>query len=982
MPARDRGRRAGLAALFATALLALAAPLHAGPYDPRLQFRTLTTPHFVIHFHQGEEPLAGRLASRIEAIGARLARALGCELPAPTHVVLVDQRDLSNGTATVLPVNAITIDVVPPSGLSFLGNTDDWLQYVFTHEYAHILHLDRSRGWARLARAVFGRTPLAFPNLSLPLWQVEGLATFSESAEGAGRLHAGDFRAIVAEAARAGRFEPLDRVGGGLVDWPSGQGVYAYGGLFHQFLAERYGHASIARLADRTAGRLPYFTKGAFEDEYGRTLEDLWREFARSRIEEAGETIAPAGRRLTHLGFLVDAPRLDADGALLFTASTPDDFPAVYRLAAGGEPERLVERSGGRGLVARPDWLIFDQLEVVRAAGLVSDLYLFDRRSGDVRRLTREARLVDPALSPDDARLAAVRLVPGGRQLVVLDARRLLDAGGPINGDALPVLHTAGGSGDVFAGPRWSPDGRFLAVEHRALDGPSRILVVDGAAAERHVVTSTDARNVTPAWTPDGRLLFASDRETGVFQIYVWEGAPDDDRAAPVRRVTEASGGMHSPLATGDGDLVAVGYSVDGFDLWQLLARVRDASAPAVAPAAAAELKFSPPGRPASRPSSIVNRQSSIGNGQSIPYTPWSTLAPRGWLPLVEYRDERWRAGAAIAAADVLGRHAVAAAATWGLGGGGAPGRLAPQGRPDWSAAYAYRRWQPSYVVAASDRTALFSAFAEGAPLPVGQREQQFSAGVVLPLQRVRRAQSLLALFHHERVTTQVPGARRRQTRAGLRAGWSLTTAREYGYSISPEEGIALGVTAELFRPGFGGDARADAWSVDARGYVRLGRSHAVLALRAAGAASVGEADHQRVYRLGGSDGDAAPGGFGSDAVSLLRGFPNGVFAGTRVAVTNVEARVPLWRPQRGPGSWPLFLRAIHLTSYLDVGHAWTGGGHWRDRKTSAGVELGADLIAGFGLPVTWSAGVGWGRDGARLVPDNRAVYVRVGRAF
>ena len=49
---------------------------------------------------------------------------------------------------------------------------------------------------------MFGRLPLAFPNLFLPTWQIEGLATYEESAiTGTGRLHAGDFRAIVAEAA-------------------------------------------------------------------------------------------------------------------------------------------------------------------------------------------------------------------------------------------------------------------------------------------------------------------------------------------------------------------------------------------------------------------------------------------------------------------------------------------------------------------------------------------------------------------------------------------------------------------------------------------------------------------------------------------------------------------------------------------------------------------------------------------------------------
>jgi hypothetical protein len=120
-----------------------------------------------------------------------------------------------------------------------------------------VLHLDRSAGWAVLARALFGRTVIGFPNLSLPLWQIEGFATLVESEDEQGRLHAGDFREIVDEGARAGRMEPIDRVNGGLIAWPSGQGWYAYGARFQEYLVAQYGREKLVELADRTAGRVP-----------------------------------------------------------------------------------------------------------------------------------------------------------------------------------------------------------------------------------------------------------------------------------------------------------------------------------------------------------------------------------------------------------------------------------------------------------------------------------------------------------------------------------------------------------------------------------------------------------------------------------------------------------------------------------------------------------------------------------------------------
>src|SRR5436190_16821068 len=121
---------------------------------------------------------------------------------------------------------------------------------------------------------------MAFPNLLLPTWHIEGIATFEESRlTGSGRLLAGDFRAVEREAARAGRVEPLDRVNGGLTDWPGGLAPYAYGSGFTAYLAERYGAETLAALADITARRVPYTASTAFEDVYGKSLGTLWHDY-------------------------------------------------------------------------------------------------------------------------------------------------------------------------------------------------------------------------------------------------------------------------------------------------------------------------------------------------------------------------------------------------------------------------------------------------------------------------------------------------------------------------------------------------------------------------------------------------------------------------------------------------------------------------------------------------------------------------------
>src|SRR5688572_14972826 len=129
-------------------------PLVTARYDPALRFRTIAAGRVDIYFHQREEALAARLANIVRDVVPEIDRRLGAPR-ARVRVVLVDQTDVSNGWATVVPYNLIEIAAVPPVGASEIGNTDDWLRLVFTHEYTHVVHLEKSRGWLGSLRHVF-----------------------------------------------------------------------------------------------------------------------------------------------------------------------------------------------------------------------------------------------------------------------------------------------------------------------------------------------------------------------------------------------------------------------------------------------------------------------------------------------------------------------------------------------------------------------------------------------------------------------------------------------------------------------------------------------------------------------------------------------------------------------------------------------------------------------------------------------------------
>ena len=310
--------------------------------------------------------------------------------------------------------------------------------------------------------------------------------------------------------------------------------------------------------------------------------------------------------------------------------------------ADGSPPYRLTTRYLGSTSAAGRDFIVFDQLERRRNAGLYSDLYLFDRRSGRVRQLTSEARLLDPDLSPEGGTLACVKDAAGRRDLVLV---RLKSDTTP----ETPPTTLVSASETQFNAPRWSPDGRSIAAERHRPGALSEIVVVDVATRALRVVASdARARIVTPAWRPDGQAVIAAVApEDAPFNLYEF---PLDSRLTP-RQLTHRTGGATWPDVSSDGkSIVFVGYTTDGSDIFLMPypaapagALAVDAAALAVAnadvgsafrriadPSDAIRLKPDPTSRPdpTSKPDPTTETRA------DLVYRPWRTLkrsiAPAG----------------------------------------------------------------------------------------------------------------------------------------------------------------------------------------------------------------------------------------------------------------------------------------------------------------------------------------------------------------
>jgi dipeptidyl aminopeptidase/acylaminoacyl peptidase len=919
-----------------------ASSVHASErYDPRLRFRTISTPRFDIHFHQGEEAMARRLAVLAEQVSADMEPRLG-RPRGRVNVILVNQTDLSNGWATPVPYNLIEIVATSPRADSVIGNSNDWLRLVFTHEYTHVLHLERSSGLLGAIGRPFGRLPLFYPNLFLPPMLIEGIATHEEGAiTGQGRVPAGDFRMLLDRAAASRRFPSLAKASNVVVDWPSGLTPYVYGAYFHEYLAKTFGEQSLARLADATSGRIPYLGVRAFRQVYGKTLGELWAEFEHASRAGSGTSTSTA-KRLTRHGFIVSSPWYLPDGRLFYSIANPHTFPALMELTRNG-PREVATRVIGNRMGGTRREVVFDQVEFVNSVALQFDLFAVDLETGSVRRLTRGARASDPHVSPDETTIVCTVQREDRRELALLRM--------PQSGTGTPVALLSEPDVD-FASPRWSPDGRTIAAERRAVGGGSEIVVLEAATGTviRRVALDRASRVTSPAWSPDGRTLyFASDRGGRPFQIYAF-----DAQTGTFRRLTNAGDSAQSPVISPDGrTMVFVGYTENGFDLFSTTLDGAAWESTGIESVA---------GSVDQPPSGVTTTRAA----PSSTYNPLRTLAPRFWTPVIEADDDELAVGAATGGLDALGRHWYFGSATWST-----------RARPDWTAGYAYDRWRPTVFADLSDDT---DPWQEGTV-----RVTETNVGALIRFRTVRRSQTLYGSFHGasekfdcascvEPVDTTID-------RRALRAAWSFDTSRRYGYSISDEYGLLITASTEWTRKSLGADGNAGAGIVVGRGYVALGPRLAALAVRAAAASAWGDRSVRRRFAAAGSGAQSGGIAFDFDAIALVRGFDTDAVSGRNAAVINVDYRLPLVWLERGVGTWPLFARSVHAAAFSDVGAAWNSRLSRTNRRASFGAELSADIVVGYQLPFTVAAGAAWRHD---PTGESRGatLFARLGRAF
>ena len=138
----------GLLARISLLVALLIAPASAGAQSnfvrPALDWMTVKTRHFDVHYPASMSEWTMDLARRIDGVYDAVSAFVG---HAPTHritVIIEDPVSQSNGFANA-PVGdpLIVLWPTPPDPSGMLGVYRDWSELLAVHEFGHIAHLTR-----------------------------------------------------------------------------------------------------------------------------------------------------------------------------------------------------------------------------------------------------------------------------------------------------------------------------------------------------------------------------------------------------------------------------------------------------------------------------------------------------------------------------------------------------------------------------------------------------------------------------------------------------------------------------------------------------------------------------------------------------------------------------------------------------------------------------------------------------------------------
>ncbi|MBF0287900.1 MAG: PD40 domain-containing protein [SAR324 cluster bacterium] len=644
-----------------------------------LQWHTLETDHFLVHYPEGLEELARLSAGYAEESHALLSPIMDWQPEEKVHVIVHDTKDQQDGYASNFPYPTLNIFPNAPdiSGVVAEYESQDWLRALILHEYFHVLHLDTVEGYSKLVRTIFGRpgyapNPLVSslflflnsPNNFAPLWLWEGLAVYLETElTNSGRGRSTRSEMVLRMHALEDQLLQIDQIDFHKPGIPGEHSRYLYGGYFVDYLVDGAPRSAIRGINHNIATWLPYTGVYTIQHSDGTSLSGLYDRFFEHQKQEQQKRISilrtqplTSPQSLYSEGYQQKGFALSPDETRVAFAEGSGDYGKRIRLwhKETGKFETLLEQDAN-SLVWHPNQnYLFFTATAPRGIYSYRDLFVYDFEKKQVHQLTHGARVGNMDLSPDGRQMVAVENGKGHQNLVLYHLTATENESLPFKAERGKLLTHFQYS--RIAMPRWNGQGNQVVYSLTDRKGGTSLPILE-VSSQKEILRITEGHlQSAPIWGPDDQSIVFSSDHSGVSNLYRF-----DLTTKVLKPVTHVLGGAFLPvLAQQSQRLYFQNYVSPGFEL-------------AYMPWDGKQVRSDP--LPRIRSTWFFNRELAqeleqskvpVIEFSSEPYNDRKNLASQFWFMYGEEEPDGYAWGAITAGEDPLANHTYFATLTKG----------------------------------------------------------------------------------------------------------------------------------------------------------------------------------------------------------------------------------------------------------------------------------------------------------------------------
>ena len=420
---------------------------------PELDWSSFETENFKIHFHVETEKTAREAATVAEIIYPKITNFYDFQPKEKTHLILIDPDDYSNGAAYYYD-NKIIIWASP---LDFeLRGSHRWLQNVITHEFAHIVSLQKSmKAGMNIPGAYFQfmnyeneKRPdvlYGYPNVMIsypipgtivPPWLAEGIAQYMyDSADWDNWDSHRDMilreRAINDNMLSFTEMNTFGKKGIG------NESTYNAGFALATFIANEYGSESIKNIMEELSNPLQFSINNTIKKVLDISGEKLFLDFEKSvktrynRLVEPINLIPKKGRILHDKGTTNIYPKWNPkkNGYAYLSNKRNDYFSQTDLFYYNLDTKKEVKIKSS--VHSAPTWhssgeiIYFSKKSKYpnKNGSRFYDIYSYDINTKKEKRLTIDKRAFNPVFIKKDSSIAFIATYDGGQDIYQLDLK-------------------------------------------------------------------------------------------------------------------------------------------------------------------------------------------------------------------------------------------------------------------------------------------------------------------------------------------------------------------------------------------------------------------------------------------------------------------------------------------------------------------------------------------------------------------------------